>query len=391
MDVLFVTHSYPRRVGDAAGAFILRLAVALQATGMRVHVLAPSAPGLAERDEIEGVPVHRFRYAPEAMETLAYTGTMAEAVRASIGGKLAMAGLLAAGARAAAQLRRRINPAIVHAHWWFPSGLQARGAAGKVPFVVTMHGSDVRLAAGSAPARRLMRRVLESADGITAVSTWLSQQAAAIAPGIYCDVAPMPVDVTAFGAAAAGERQARHVLFVGRLSQQKGIIDALTAIAASGSETTADIVGGGPLETEARATAEQLGLAGRVTFHGALATDALPPLYRRARVVLMPSHEEGLGLVAVEAALSETPVVGYRSGGLPDVILHGETGRLVPLNDQRRLGAELTDLLDHPEQAHILGARARLETLARFAPEAVAARYRAIYAEAMAAHRRRHG
>lgn len=390
MDVLFVTHSYPRYSGDAAGSFILRLAQALGATGMRVHVLAPSAKGLRERDEIEGVSVHRFRYAPEAMETLAYTGTMAEAVKASIGGKLAMAGMLAAGARAVSQLRRRIKPAVVHAHWWFPAGLQARGTAGKAPFVVTMHGSDVRLAAGSGPGSMLMRRVLQSADGITAVSTWLAQQAASVAPGIFCDVAPMPVDIGAFSPAAPGERRARHVLFVGRLSVQKGILDALRAIAMSGPETTADIVGGGPLEAEAMALAEQLAIVPRVTFHGALPPSALPALYAQATAVIMPSHEEGLGLVAVEAALSETPVVAYHSGGLTDVVKDGRSGRLVPLADQALLGAALRDVLDHPDRARAFGAHARIDALARFAPAAVATRYRSVYDEAIAAHRRRH-
>jgi glycosyltransferase involved in cell wall biosynthesis len=390
VDVLFVTHSYPRRTGDAAGGFILRLAHALGETGVRVHVLAPSSAGLSETDEIEGIPIHRFRYAPEAMETLAYTGTMAEAVSASIGGKLAMAGMLAAGARAVSQLRRRLKPAVVHAHWWFPGGLQARGTAGKAPFVITMHGSDVRLGARSGPGSMLMRRTLEAADGLTAVSSWLAQQAAAVAPGIYCDVAPMPVETSAFTPAAAGERRARHVLFVGRLSLQKGILDALHAIGDTGPDTTADIVGGGPLEAEAMAHAERLGLVGRVVFHGALPPAELPALYRRATVVVMPSHEEGLGLVAAEAALSETPVAGYRSGGLPDVVRDGETGRLVPLGDHRHLGAALTALLDHPDEARTFGARARRETLERFAPAAVAARYRAIYDEAIAAHGRRH-
>lgn len=391
MDVLFVTHAYPRHEGDVAGAFILRLAQALGETGVRVRVLAPSAPGLARDDIIGGVPVRRFRYAPTSMETLAYTGTMAEAVGESISGKLAMAGLLIAGARAVSRERRRLKPAIVHAHWWFPGGLISHGSTGKAPFVVTMHGSDVRLAARSRPGRALMRRVLESADALSAVSSWLAQQAAAIAPGIYCDVAPMPVDIGAFVPAAPAERGRRHVLFVGRLSRQKGILDAIRAIAACGPDTTADIVGAGPLDAEARAHAERLGLTGRMSFHGALPPASLPAFYRRANAVLMPSHEEGLGLVAVEAALSETPVVAYRSGGMPDVVRDGDTGRLVALGDHGALGEALNAVLDQPERARSYGSLARVEVLARFSPSVVAARYRGLYDEAIASHRGPHG
>lgn len=389
MDVLFVTHSYPRQAGDAAGNFVHRLAVALGNAGVRAHVLAPSAPGLSATDALDGIPIHRYRYAPEHLETLAYTGTMAEAVSASIGGKVALAGMMAAGARAVGRLRRELRPAVVHAHWWFPGGLQARAAAGKVPFVVTMHGSDVRLAARSGPGRALMRRVVESADAVTAVSTWLAQQAAAIAPGLWCDVAPMPVDVTQFTPAAPGERRARHVLFVGRLSLQKGILEAIHAIAATGPATTADIVGAGPLEAEAMAHAERLGLAGRVRFHGALPPAALPPLYRAASAVIMPSHEEGLGLVAVEAGLSETPVVAYRSGGLPDVVRDRETGRLADPGDEGALARALTALLDAPDEGRRLGMAARTQLLARFAPAAVAQRYAEVYAQAIEGHARR--
>src|SRR5258706_16483574 len=77
MNVLFLTHSFPRSEGDAAGSFILRLAVALRAENVNVHVVAPAGPGLPASAEIEGVSVERFRYAPRRYEKLAYTGNMA--------------------------------------------------------------------------------------------------------------------------------------------------------------------------------------------------------------------------------------------------------------------------------------------------------------------------
>lgn len=83
MNVLFLTHSFPRREGDAAGSFILRLAVALRGEDVKVHVVAPAAAGVPASEEIEGVTVERFRYAPRRYEKLAYTGNMATDVASS--------------------------------------------------------------------------------------------------------------------------------------------------------------------------------------------------------------------------------------------------------------------------------------------------------------------
>src|SRR5258705_2424241 len=90
MRVLFLTHAYPRFVGDPVGSFIANLAVALRDEGVDVVVSAPSAPGVAPYDRIDGIRIERFRYAPRDMETLAYTGTMGAQVKESVRGNLAM-------------------------------------------------------------------------------------------------------------------------------------------------------------------------------------------------------------------------------------------------------------------------------------------------------------
>ena len=95
MRVLFLAHSFPRYAGDAAGAFILRLATALAHEDVSVKVIAPATAGAPLHDVIGGIPITRFHYAPRAMETLAYEGNMATQVSESTGAKLALVGLLA--------------------------------------------------------------------------------------------------------------------------------------------------------------------------------------------------------------------------------------------------------------------------------------------------------
>ena len=92
MKVLFLTHSFPRVDGDAAGSFVLRLAQALATEGVDVRVVAPSASGLASHESMGGVAVDRFRYAPRKYETLAYGGNMAAQVKEFAGLSLSKIG-----------------------------------------------------------------------------------------------------------------------------------------------------------------------------------------------------------------------------------------------------------------------------------------------------------
>ncbi len=374
MRVLVVTHAYPRHPADAAGSFLHRLAVALRAADVDVHVLAPSGPDLLREETIDGVPVRRFRYAPKGMESLAYTGTMAEQVLGSLRGKGALAGLLAAGSYAVHTEIERLEPDLVHAHWWFPSGLLALGSTTDLPLVTTMHGSDVRLARKVALVHPLFRKVMGRSAAVTAVSSWLAGEARAMAPVARIAVAPMPADVTLFRDEPA-ERVKGRLLFVGRLNAQKGLGDLLEALAWTAAGTTLEVLGAGDDAAKLRAQAERLGLRDRVHWRGVVPRSELPAAYRRAQAVVMPSRNEGLGLVAVEAQLCRTPVIAYNSGGLPDVVSPEWGGTLVPPGDTRALAEAIDTLLASKDGGLGFGAAARARMLDRFAPSSVAAGY----------------
>jgi glycosyltransferase involved in cell wall biosynthesis len=380
--VLFLTHNYPRFAADAAGSFLHRLALALRAAEVDVRVLAPSGEGLAPDGEIDGVPVHRYRYAPRFMESLAYTGTMAEQVLGSLRGKGALAGMLGAGSLAVRREIERLAPDVLHAHWWFPSGLLALGGAGQVPLVTTMHGSDVRLARRVALSHPLFRRVLERSAVVTAVSSWLAGEARAMAPDTEIEVAPMPADITLFQDVPT-PRVTGRVLFVGRLNAQKGLADLLDAMAWVTPAATLEVIGEGDDLATLKERAERLGLSGRIRWRGAVQRSELPVAYHDAQVVAIPSRNEGLGLVAVEAQLSRTPVVAYRSGGLVDVVDPAWGGTLVPTGDTRALAGAIDAVLKDPARALGHGAAARARMLDRFSPATVAAGYRARYLAAL--------
>jgi glycosyltransferase involved in cell wall biosynthesis len=379
MNVLFLTHSFPRTEGDAAGSFILRLAVALRGEGVDVHVVAPAAPGLPSSDEISGISVERFRYAPRKYEKLAYTGNMASDVAASWTAKFALVGFLGADFIQAVRARRNFEPQVVHAHWWFPNGVVGTwvGGLSHLPLVTTLHGTDVRLARNVGVAKPLFGHVLRHSAAVTTVSRWLKEQSEALVPDVHPTVAPMPVATELFAPGSA--RDGQRLLFVGRLTQQKGLEHLLHAMAEMKTRAPLDVVGDGPNRSALESLAQELGVASRIRWHGQVTQPELPRFYQSASAVVVPSADEGLGLVAVEALLCETPVVAFDSGGLRDVIQDGTTGVLVQAGNRTALAAALDEILTRDGRGSDLGRAGRLYALSAFAPESAARRYAEIY------------
>lgn len=385
MRVLFLTHSFPRYDGDAAGSFVLRLAAALAHEGVAVRVVAPATISAPAQATIEGIPVTRFRYAPRRLETLAYEGTMASQVRDSWGARLGLVGMLGAELGAALARSRDGSADLIHAHWWFPSGVVGVVASRmrSVPLVTTFHGSDVRLARSIPAARPALRQVMQRSARVTAVSSWLAREAHAVAGGEAPLVAPMPVATALFAADRSASR-GDGLLFVGRLTAQKGVDLLLHALALLPAQVSLDVVGDGAERASLQALAGSLGVSGRVRWHGAKPADQLAAFYRGASALVVPSAEEGLGLVAVEAELCETPVVAFASGGLVDVVTDQVTGILVAQRSAAALARAIGSLRARPDRGAALGRAGAESVRERFSPQHVARTYLDIYRDAIA-------
>lgn len=385
MKALFVTHSFPRFDGDSAGSFILRLAVGLADQGVEVRVVAPSAAGLDASARIQGIEVRRFRYAPRAHETLAYRGTMADDVARSFTAKVALASLIVAETAAVRSQISAWKPDVIHAHWWFPNGIAAATASrlAGVPLVTTSHGTDLRLLQNHPGARPLARYVFRRSARVACVSQWLAQQAAPLCRAVPI-VAPMPVDVALFQPST--DRDINRIVFVGRLSAQKGIEAAIGAVALMRRSIVLDVIGDGPERPSLIALAARLGVADRILWRGHVRHTEIPALLARASALVAPFVHEGLGLVVVEAQLCETPPVGFASGGLTDVIENDVTGLLVPTGDVSAFAVALERIVANHELRDRLGRAGRTSALARFSPNIVAAGYAQMYRDAVGSY-----
>ncbi len=358
--VVWAAQVFPRHRDDALGSFLLRLARAMPGRGWDVTVVAPGDDGAPAREDMAGVHVRRFDVRAVRAEGLAYRGEMH---RAALARPFAFARFLRAFRGAVADATRDTGAVLLHAHWWVPGGVLVRGVARAraVPWVLSLHGTDVRLVQRLPALRPLAGQVAGAAAAVLPVSSALDREVARWGvPAARRIVLPMPADAARFTPPEAPppDRPARF-LVVARLTRQKRVGDAVRALAAwgDGPDVRLDVCGDGP--ERAALAREAASLGERVTFHGMLPPDHLPPLYRAARAVVLPSLGEGYGLVVVEAALCGVPAIVARSGALPDLVEDGRTGLVVPPGDVESLRRAMRRLADDPAEAHALGVAAR--------------------------------
>jgi glycosyltransferase involved in cell wall biosynthesis len=355
----------------------------LRELDIEVHVIAPAGEDLASSEVLEGIHVERFRYAPRGLETLAYTGNMAQEVAGSWMSRFFLGSFLGAEFIRSSWERRSFKPDVIHAHWWFPSGVVAMSLAGfsGVPLVTTIHGTDLRLALRVGPSRPIMRQVIRRSRRVTTVSRWLASELEKVTPDAKPVIAPMPVAVEKFE--PRGEREPNRFLFAGRLNKQKGLDHLLRAFASMEQLAMLDVAGEGSDSAELKLLASQLGVSDRIKWHGQLTQPELVKLYQAATAVVVPSIDEGLGLVAAEALLCETPVIAFRSGGLTDIIEDNRTGTLVTPGVTPELASALDQVLEYPERARALAVEGRAHVLNTLSPDASAQTYATIYREAI--------
>src|SRR5262249_52878131 len=153
-----------------------------------------------------------------------------------------------------------------------------------------------------------------------------------------------------------------RLLAGGRSQPKKGYPTLLDAVARVRAEIRLTVVGYGPLEAALRARAEALGLASRVTWAGALDQPAVRAQYRASDLLLLASEvaadgdRDGLPNVAVEARARGLPVVATRAGAIPELVVDGVHGRLVPPGDAGALAAAIEQLARDPDARHRMGA-----------------------------------
>lgn len=263
----------------------------------------------------------------------------------------------------------------VHSHWatvaatsgWIAATLSRRR------FSLTAHAWDITF------DDCLHRVKMSAADWIVTCNSfgraqllerhgaWLEPKVRLIYHGLDLDSYSPPAD---------GRREESTILAVGRLTEQKGfhvLVEACRQLRDAGVPFTCEIAGSdADMSKRLRRDIEAADLSARVRLLGFMEPPALIPFYQRATVLAAPTvvsrrgETDGLPNVILEAMACGAPVVGTTAAGLPEAILHGRTGWLVPPNDPGALADALRRILGEPEARRRMGAEARRSALDRF-------------------------
>ncbi len=307
------------------------------------------------------------------------------------------------------QIKALVDIDVVHTHTWYVSmaGFLAK-LLYKIPFVLTTHSLEPlrawkaeQLGSGYALSSWMERTAILSADAVIAVSNGTKQDILRVYPvppervhviynGIDLNEYRFTSDTTALRTYGV-DPDMPYVLFVGRITRQKGVTYLVDAIPYLPPDTQVVLCAGAPDTPDIAAEMrEKVDQAKKLNPHviwieKMISKPEVIQLYSHARVFCCPSVYEPFGIINLEAMACKAPVVGSAVGGIKEVVVDGETGYLVPFDQDphtgfpldpegfaRKLGAKVSDLLLDPEQCRRFGEAGRRRVEEKFSWTAIA-------------------
>jgi glycosyltransferase involved in cell wall biosynthesis len=287
------------------------------------------------------------------------------------------------------RILRAVDPDIVHVHFVPGEARDYFYYRACRRLVVSTYGSDVVFEADAPPPAHTVRRItslLKQAACVTATSQFLQKETRRfLADRLPIRVVPFGVDCDRFKPERRSVSHGSGIVlgFVKTLSPSYGpdiLLEAFAAIHSQRPSTRLILAGAGPMASSLRARSVELGLGESVDFVGRVPHRDVPRLMQRLDLFVMPSVvRESFGVAALEASACGVPVVASAVGGVPEVVLHGRTGVLIPPRDADALATACIGLIDQPSIRESMGAAGRRYVLSRYDWRNTAAQMRMMY------------
>jgi N-acetyl-alpha-D-glucosaminyl L-malate synthase BshA len=288
---------------------------------------------------------------------------------------------------------------LLHVHYAIPhsiSAILARESIKQkryVPVITTLHGTDITLVGADRSYLPITRYGLQQSDGVTSVSRFLKQATIEtfdfdeieVIPNFICPChyKKLPESPLRKELAPAGEKLLVHVSNFRPVKRPLDCIEIFAKVRQKGGKARLVMVGDGPERSACYYRAEQSGVKNDTVFVGKQANIA--DYLGVADVFLLPSELESFGLAALEAEACEVPVVATRIGGIPEVVVEGETGLLSDVGDTEKMSDDVMKFLQDEEMRLTFGRKAREFAVSRYSTDLIIPQYIAFYEKILGA------
>ena len=352
MNILMLNYEFPPIGGGAAKANLCLLRQYAGRKDLRVDMLTSAPkPGIVREKFSENIIIHKIGIRKKHLHFWRRIEVIEWLVRAGFYYRT---------------LLRKNDYDLAHAFFGFPTGWLCYRNAGKLPYIISLRGSDVpgqhaRLQLDYKILAPAFRAIWKNASAMVACSEGLKERAMLFMPSVPIDVIPNGVELDRFFPAGTAEKsEALRLLTVGRLSVTKRIemlIDAVEILHRTACKIRLTVVGGGKMEKQFRKTVTERELSDVIKITGRMDSKRMPEVYRRNDIFISASMQEGMSNAMLEAMASGLPIVTTRCEGLAELI--DGNGLIVELDNIEEIAKAIKRLADDPELCKQMSTAAR--------------------------------
>jgi len=386
MQVLMLSSEYPPNNVGGLSQHVEKLSTALVKEGINVHVVTCAVPGAPDEEVVEGVNVYRVSpYSVNNSDFLLWVNQMNFSLIE----------------RAVRLMQDSIHPfALIHAHDWLVAyAAKTLKSIYQLPLLATIHATEYGRNNG---LHTDMQRYISNVEWMLTYDAWKVVVCSQAMRGELESFFQVPSDKLAiinngvdllkfqngrsinledFRKSYAAQDE-KIVFFVGRLVAEKGVhllIEAIPRVISHYPQTKFIIGGKGPMDSALRRRAEEIGIYNRVYFTGYIDDETRNNLYKCADLAVFPSLYEPFGIVALEAMAANTSVLVADTGGLGEIVRHGQNGLKFYTGNIQSLADNIIFAMQQPGLMQDLKHKASLEIRERYTWDKIARKTKLLY------------